>query len=278
MQRIGWYDVLTNVKRVCKHWYVLSKDPSIWRVIEFRRDVLTTNLREDMEILSFEEYVSQVPLLRKDRFDYSNYREYEAKETALHVIDLSCGQLQDLCFQNFGCDNLFKYIYQRYSIYYIYKYKTIEEGIDPEEDNAILQRKHVAASEEHQRLIQEALASRRVKSTENNFNIDAMGDMAEGDALFGSSDEIVKGYRFSILYPDLIDTEAPTYTTEKDGDSVETLIIRFHAGPPYEDIAFRILNNEWECSAKKGFKCTFERGILHLNINFKQHPYRRILG
>ncbi|KAK1351850.1 hypothetical protein POM88_053855 [Heracleum sosnowskyi] len=166
----------------------------------------------------------------------------------------------------------------QYSIYYIYKYKTIEEGIDPEEDNAILQRKHVAASEEHQRLIQEALASRRVKSTENNFNIDAMGDMAEGDALFGSSDEIVKGYRFSILYPDLIDTEAPTYTTEKDGDSVETLIIRFHAGPPYEDIAFRILNNEWECSAKKGFKCTFERGILHLNINFKQHPYRRILG
>ncbi|KAK1351851.1 hypothetical protein POM88_053856 [Heracleum sosnowskyi] len=118
MQRIGWYDVLTNVKRVCKHWYVLSKDPSIWRVIEFRRDVLTTKLREDMEILSFEEYVSQVLLLRKDRFDYSDYCEYEAKETALHeivmhVIDLSCGQLQDLCFQNFGCDNLFKYIYQR---------------------------------------------------------------------------------------------------------------------------------------------------------------------
>lgn len=31
-------------------------------------------------------------------------------------------------------------------------------------------------------------------------------------------------------------TKAPTYTIEKDGSSGETCIIRFHAGPPYEDI------------------------------------------
>ncbi|KAL0310118.1 UNVERIFIED_CONTAM: Cactin [Sesamum radiatum] len=73
--------------------------------------------------------------------------------------------------------------------------------------------------------------------------------------------KIVQGYKFNIFYPDLVDkSKAPTYTIEKDGDSTETCIIRFHAGPPYEDIAFRIVNKEWEYSHKKGFKCTFERG------------------
>ncbi|KAI7739369.1 hypothetical protein M8C21_010712 [Ambrosia artemisiifolia] len=77
--------------------------------------------------------------------------------------------------------------------------------------------------------------------------------------------KIVQGYKFNIFYPDLVDkTKAPVYTIERDGDSAETCIIRFHAGPPYEDIAFRIVNKEWEYSHKKGFKCTFERGILHV--------------
>ncbi|KAJ0954433.1 putative cactin [Helianthus annuus] len=75
---------------------------------------------------------------------------------------------------------------------------------------------------------------------------------------------------------DLVDkTKAPVYTIERDGDSAETCIIRFHAGPPYEDIAFRIVNKEWEYSHKKGFKCTFERGILHVYFNFKRYRYRR---
>ncbi|XP_056859725.1 splicing factor Cactin isoform X1 [Raphanus sativus] len=86
----------------------------------------------------------------------------------------------------------------------------------------------------------------------------------------------VQGYKFNIFYPDLVDKiKAPTYTIEKDGTSSETCMIRFHAGPPYEDIAFRIVNKEWEYSHKKGFKCTFERGILHLYFNFKRHRYRR---
>jgi hypothetical protein len=50
---------------------------------------------------------------------------------------------------------------------------------------------------------------------------------------------------------------------------------RFSAGPPYEDIAFRIVNKEWEYSHKRGYKCTFERGILHLYFNFKRARYRR---
>ncbi|KAJ9555746.1 hypothetical protein OSB04_010360 [Centaurea solstitialis] len=88
--------------------------------------------------------------------------------------------------------------------------------------------------------------------------------------------KIVQGYKFNIFYPDLVDKiKAPIYTIDKDGDSAETCIIRFHAGPPYEDIAFRIVNKEWEYSHKKGFKCTFERGILHVYFNFKRHRYRR---
>ncbi|XP_078181118.1 cactus-binding carboxy-terminal, cactin [Carex rostrata] len=88
--------------------------------------------------------------------------------------------------------------------------------------------------------------------------------------------KIVQGYKFNIFYPDLVDkTKAPTYTIEKDGSTGETCFIRFHAGPPYEDIAFRIVNKEWEYSHKKGFKCTFERGILHLYFNFKRYRYRR---
>ena len=49
--------------------------------------------------------------------------------------------------------------------------------------------------------------------------------------------KIVQGYKFNIFYPDLVDkTKAPSYTIEKDGSNGETCIIRFHAGPPYEDI------------------------------------------
>ncbi|KAG5582766.1 hypothetical protein H5410_053393 [Solanum commersonii] len=88
--------------------------------------------------------------------------------------------------------------------------------------------------------------------------------------------KIVQGYKFNIFYPDLVDkARAPTYVIEKDGDSADTCIIKFHAGPPYEDIAFRIVNREWEYSHKKGFKCIFDRGILHLYFNFKRHRYRR---
>ena len=90
--------------------------------------------------------------------------------------------------------------------------------------------------------------------------------------------KFVQGYKFDIFYPDLVDnTMVPTYTLEEDKDSNngETCIIRFHAGPPYEDIAFRIVNDDWDYSHKNGFKCTFEGGILRLYFNFKRLVYRR---
>jgi len=59
--------------------------------------------------------------------------------------------------------------------------------------------------------------------------------------------KVVQGYKFNIFYPDLIDpSKAPTYFIDKDPESPDTVLIRFHAGPPYEDIAFRIVNREWE--------------------------------
>ncbi|GFR50783.1 hypothetical protein Agub_g13048 [Astrephomene gubernaculifera] len=90
--------------------------------------------------------------------------------------------------------------------------------------------------------------------------------------------KVVQGYKFNIMYFDLIDkSKAPTYRIAPDPASTDnsTCLIIFSAGPPYEDIAFRIVNKEWEYSHKRGFKCTYDRGILHVYFNFKRTRYRR---
>jgi hypothetical protein len=87
--------------------------------------------------------------------------------------------------------------------------------------------------------------------------------------------KVVQGYKFNIFYPDLIDkTKAPQFYLEPS-ESSETCIIRFHAGPPYEDIAFKIVNREWDYSDRHGFKCFFDKGVMHLYFNFKRHRYKR---
>lgn len=87
--------------------------------------------------------------------------------------------------------------------------------------------------------------------------------------------KIVQGYKFNIFYTDLIDpTKTPTFTLEP-ADSNEFCIIRFRASAPYEDIAFKIINREWNKSRKRGFKSSFERGVLSLYFNFTTHWYRR---
>ncbi|KAL6226590.1 hypothetical protein ACLB2K_000552 [Fragaria x ananassa] len=83
----------------------------------------------------------------------------------------------------------------------------------------------------------------------------------------------------TFVWKKTIETRTPIYRIEKDegvdNTNNNTCIIRFSVGPPYEDIAFRIVNKDWELSHKKGFKCTFERGILQLYFNFKRYRYRR---
>ena len=90
--------------------------------------------------------------------------------------------------------------------------------------------------------------------------------------------KVVQGYKFNIFYPDLIDkTKAPTFRIirengRKRGESFapageeDTCLIRFIAGPPYEDIAFRIVDKEWDYSAKRdrGFRSSFDKVCLSL--------------
>lgn len=101
--------------------------------------------------------------------------------------------------------------------------------------------------------------------------------------------KVVQGYKFNIFYPDLIDrTKAPTYKIEREGGrkkgqsfapagEEDTCLIRFISGPPYEDVAFRIVDKEWDYSAKRerGFKSSFDKGILQLHFQFKKVFYRK---
>ncbi|KAI9917204.1 hypothetical protein PsorP6_013081 [Peronosclerospora sorghi] len=87
--------------------------------------------------------------------------------------------------------------------------------------------------------------------------------------------KVVQGYKFNLFYPDLIDkATVPRFFLQR-AHSPHFCIHRFATGPPYQDIAFKIVKREWEYSHKRGFKCVFERGILHLYFNFKRHRYRR---
>lgn len=105
--------------------------------------------------------------------------------------------------------------------------------------------------------------------------------------------KVVQGYKFNIFYPDLIDkTKAPTFKIIREhgrrkGESLapageeDTCLIRFIAGPPYEDIAFRIVDREWDYSAKKdrGFRSSFDK-VLFLATFFLCHstqPSRGLL-
>ncbi|KXT09692.1 hypothetical protein AC579_8952 [Pseudocercospora musae] len=101
--------------------------------------------------------------------------------------------------------------------------------------------------------------------------------------------KVVQGYKFNIFYPDLVDkTKAPTYRIERENGRKrgqtfapagedDTCVIRFVAGAPYEDLAFRIVDKEWDYSAKRerGFKSSFDKGILQLHFQFKKIYYRK---
>mmetsp|Transcript_25914 Transcript_25914/g.77837 ORF Transcript_25914/g.77837 Transcript_25914/m.77837 type:complete len:495 (-) Transcript_25914:82-1566(-) len=86
----------------------------------------------------------------------------------------------------------------------------------------------------------------------------------------------VQGYKFNLFYPDLVDaTKPPIFKLEAFPRSTDFAVLRFKAGPPYADISFKIINQQWESQPKRGFRCVFERGILQLHFNFKRWRYRR---
>ena len=71
---------------------------------------------------------------------------------------------------------------------------------------------------------------------------------------------------------------APAWSTEfriiKNKENPEICTIVFTAGPPYEDIAFTIVNRPWEHSHKRGFRSSFDRGVLQLHFSFRRNFYR----
>ena len=86
------------------------------------------------------------------------------------------------------------------------------------------------------------------------------------------------GYKFNVHYPDLVDRKkTPYYTLVRDPESEDgsTCLIVFKASCPYEDVAFRIVNKEWELSSRRGFKSAFDRGVLHVFFRLKRARYRK---
>ena len=73
----------------------------------------------------------------------------------------------------------------------------------------------------------------------------------------------------------LFQTSTPSYTLTVCSDNRDFVILQIRAGPPYEDIAFKIVNQEWELQPKHGFKCSFDRGVLNLWWNFKRYWWRK---
>lgn len=98
--------------------------------------------------------------------------------------------------------------------------------------------------------------------------------------------KVVQGYKFNIFYPDLVDKQkAPTYRIEREngrkrGQTLapagedDTCLIRFIAGAPYEDIAFRVVDKEWDYSAKRerGFKSSFDKVCAKSLSSLFAHP------
>jgi hypothetical protein len=85
----------------------------------------------------------------------------------------------------------------------------------------------------------------------------------------------VFGFKFNIVYSDLINPAvAPKYKVEPSKEE-GSLLLRFTAGAPYDDLVFRIPNKQWDFDRRSGFTCTFERGILKLHFSFMRDRYRR---
>jgi hypothetical protein len=72
-----------------------------------------------------------------------------------------------------------------------------------------------------------------------------------------------------------VGAEAPSYKIEKDPKSTKenpVCIIRFSAPKPYQDIAFRIIDKQWN---QKRTRIVFDRGILQCYFQFLQKFYKK---
>ena len=85
----------------------------------------------------------------------------------------------------------------------------------------------------------------------------------------------VTGYRFNIFYPNLVDkTQTPRFYLQRS-ETPDMCIIRFESGAPYEDVAFKIINREWNTRVKGDYINQFDKGVLKLYFKFKRFRYKR---
>ncbi|PRT54257.1 Cactin [Wickerhamiella sorbophila] len=85
---------------------------------------------------------------------------------------------------------------------------------------------------------------------------------------------LVQGYKFSIYYPRLSDSDTvPKFTTTKQPNG--TAELKFVADG-YPDIKFCILNEPWDKPrySSERYRSTFERGVLQLDFRFKFYYYK----
>ncbi|MES1914057.1 MAG: hypothetical protein MHM6MM_006191 [Cercozoa sp. M6MM] len=88
--------------------------------------------------------------------------------------------------------------------------------------------------------------------------------------------KVVVGYKFKLFYPDLLNPSVPPkYDVKVCKDDPDFCILRFRAGPPYLDVAFKIVNKEWDTHKKFGFEARFDRGMMQLNFKFMRTRYSR---
>eukprot|EP00039_Didymoeca_costata_P030511 m.29952 g.29952 ORF g.29952 m.29952 type:complete len:623 (+) comp8155_c0_seq1:61-1929(+) len=88
--------------------------------------------------------------------------------------------------------------------------------------------------------------------------------------------KVVQGYKFNIFYPDLVDkSKTPGFTVTPVPNEPGFCLLKFQAGPPYEDIAFKIVDQPWEYAYKKGFRSQYSHNILQLWFQFRRERYRR---
>ncbi|KAK1380622.1 hypothetical protein POM88_027366 [Heracleum sosnowskyi] len=126
MQRIGWYDVLMGAKNVCKTWHKICKGLSEWQVIEIRQVRVSNNVQIGEEwgylekvSIFFGEHAIEIEFICGINETVELKCGIEGVELgmklAMHVIDLSSGELLDLCIHGFGCNHLLEFISHRSS-------------------------------------------------------------------------------------------------------------------------------------------------------------------
>ncbi|XP_042487459.1 putative F-box protein At4g05475 [Macadamia integrifolia] len=81
--KLGPVEVLVRAQSVCSSWRKLSKEPQLWRLIDFR-----------------------------DHWDLAPY-EVDFEEVVRHAVDRSCGQLIEFSIEHVCTDEFLKYITDR---------------------------------------------------------------------------------------------------------------------------------------------------------------------